>query len=375
MFNEVVIAVFLLCVSIQLGYVLYFFVQIFSMPKASRGYTPHKKVSVIICARNEAKNLKQYLPQILSQRYTNEAGNALFEVIVVNDASEDDTAMVLEQLKMQYTHLRSITISKHESRTLKGKKFALSKGVSEAENDILLMTDADCTPKGSDWLAAMVQPFYDNKELVLGYGAYATKYSALNSFIRWETMHSFLQYSSYALAGKPYMAVGRNLACTKALFLKAQTSKAWNKLPSGDDDLLVQAVGNHKNVAVVSERASFTRTDAPDTWRRWYQQKSRHLSTGKYYSWFTKLLLSVYGMTHAIMWVSFIILLCSVNWGIALGVMAMRSVVYWLVWWQAACVLGEKKLIRFFPLFDIGWMLYNFAFSPYIFWKNKQQWT
>lgn len=375
MFSEVVIAVFLICISIQLGYVLYFFTHIFSIPKANTTYTPVQKVSVIICAKNEADHLQQHLPQILSQRYTNDAGNALYEVIVVNDASDDDTEQVLQQLQQQYSHLRTITISKDEPRSFKGKKFALNRAVELAQNEILLMTDADCTPNSNDWLATMVAPFYRDKELVLGYGAYKTQYSILNSFVRWETIHSFLQYSTYALAGKPYMAVGRNMACTKELFLKAQASKDWNKLPSGDDDLLVQAAGNRKNVAVVADKASFTKTDAPNELAAWYRQKSRHLSTGKYYGIVTKMLLAVYGMTHALTWVSFFILLFTPAWDLALGVMAMRSVVYWLVWWQTACILGEKKLIRFFPLFDIGWMLYNFAFSPYIFWKNKQQWT
>lgn len=375
MFAEVVFAVFLLCVTIQLGYVLYFFVHIFSIPKGGTTYIPSKPVSVLICARNEAENLKLHLPQILSQRYTNEAGITLFEVIVVNDASGDETATVLEGLKHKYPHLKVVTITDDEPRTYKGKKFALSKAVAQAEHEIILMTDADCMPSSVDWLATMVQPFYKGKQLVLGYGAYTTRANLLNSFVRWETIHSFLQYSSYALAGRPYMAVGRNLACTKDLFRKAQGTKQWNKLPSGDDDLLVQATGNRKNITVVADRSSFTSTAAPENWQQWYLQKSRHLSTGKYYGWFTKMLLAIYGATHAFVWLGFFVLLFTNNWGLALGVMTMRSIVYWLIWWQTACVLGEKKLIRFFPLFDFGWMVYNFAFSPYIFWKNKQQWT
>ena len=57
----------------------------------------------------------------------------------------------------------------------------------------------------------------------------------LNWFIRYETLHTFLQYYSFWKAGIPYMAVGRNLAASKAIFLRAQDHPAWSKLPSGDD--------------------------------------------------------------------------------------------------------------------------------------------
>ena len=375
MFSEVLIAIFLLCVTAQLGYVLYFFVHIFSVPRAKVNYSPSKRVSVIICAQNEKDNLKDNLPLILSQRYTNDAGIPLYEVVVVNDASDDGTKDLLSELAATHNYLKVVDITVDEERKFKGKKFALSKGVEFTENEILVLTDADCTPNSDSWLKSMAEPFHNGKELVLGYGGYRTSDSLLNAFIRWETVHSFLQYASYAIAGQPYMGVGRNMACTKGHFKKAQTSAAWNKLPSGDDDLLVQSVTGREKVAVIADRASFTNTNAANNWQSWYRQKSRHLSTGKYYRWFTKLLLAEYGFTHALLWISFIVLLFVGKWEIALGVMAMRSLVYWLLWWHTACILGEKNLIRFIPLFDFGWMVYNFAFAPYIFWKNKQQWT
>src|SRR5690606_34741868 len=99
----------------------------------------------------------------------------------------------------------------------------------------------------------------------------------LNSFVRWETVHTFLQYSSYAKAGRPYMAVGRNLACTRTAFLKAQASPEWSKLPSGDDDLLVRAAGGRSNVAVMASRGAFTITQAKQEWAAWARQKQRHL--------------------------------------------------------------------------------------------------
>src|SRR6185312_16266737 len=109
-----------------------------------------------------------------------------------------------------------------DERNLQGKKFALSYGVVYAKNDWLLLTDADCAPTSNRWLEQMVAPLAAGKEIVAGYGGYNKTWGLLNAFIRWETLHTFLQYSAYSLAGKPYMAVGRNLACTKDILLKAQ---------------------------------------------------------------------------------------------------------------------------------------------------------
>lgn len=375
MFSEVVFIVFLFCVVIQTGYVLYFFGHIFSLPLRSVKYIPEKPVSIIICAKNEAENLRKNLPLVLSQRYSNSTGNSIYEVVVVNDASDDDTEHILTSFQQVYPHLKIVTVSPDERRSLPGKKFALSKGVAAASHDILLMTDADCEPAGKRWLKDMAQPFHKGKELVVGYGKYRRQSKLLNAFTRWETVHTFLQFTSYAIAGNPYMGVGRNIACTKDCFLAAQSSPNWAKLPSGDDDLLISVTAKRENIAVVATSASFTYTDARDNMDSWVAQKRRHLSTGKYYKLATKALLGTYGFAHAIIWIGFIIALFTPYWGMTLMVMGLRCLVYWLIWWYAACILNEKKLIRFFPLFDFGWMIYNFVFSPYILWKNKKQWT
>ncbi|MCW3123098.1 MAG: hypothetical protein JWQ38_2590 [Flavipsychrobacter sp.] len=332
-------------------------------------------VSIIICAKNEAEHLKKNLPGILLQQYHNEAGKPMYEVIVVNDASDDHTAQVLQDLELEYDHLWDIIIAKDAKRELQGKKFALSKGLAIAKYDLLLLTDADCVPASDQWLKQMVAPLHNGKEIVAGYGGYNEASGLLNAFIRWETVHSFLQYSTYTLAGKPYMAVGRNMACTRAALQKAQKSELWNALPSGDDDLLVRITGSANNTAIVVEPTSFTYSEAKASISSWIAQKQRHLSTGKYYKSDIKLLLGAYGVSHAAMWLSFFILLATPCRDAALIVMGIRCGVYWLIWARAANKLNEKSLIYLFPFFDIAWMVYNFAFLPYITWKNKKHWT
>lgn len=398
-FAPFVFCLFLLCILVQLGYALGLFSRVYSpIPAFPKGggenpsefskenseHPGHKVsplggdlegASIIICAKNEARNLERNLPKILSQRYSNEAGKPMYEVIVVNDASGDDTEQVLYDLSQRYGHLWSVAIAPDAPRDLPGKKYALSKGVQHASHNLLLLTDADCVPASDNWLALMVAPLQAGKEIVAGVGKYEAANGLLNAFIRWETLHSFLQWSCYAIDGKPYMAVGRNLACTKQALLKAQASEVWGKLPSGDDDLLVREVATADNTAIVCRPEAFTLSPAKQDWAAYVQQKQRHLSTGKYYKPGVKIRLGLYAVTHALSWILFFVLLSTVYSLPALVVMATRCVIYYMLWGATAARLGEKKTAVWFPLCDIGWLIYNFAFAPYITWKNKKQWT
>jgi glycosyltransferase involved in cell wall biosynthesis len=372
----VIYYLFILAAVIQLGYALFFIKYIQRIPfyKTGLPQAERKPISIIICAKNEAANLKKNLPAILQQRYNNEAGIPLYEVIVVNDASDDDTEYVLKYLELRYNHLRDVAIPPRVDRDLKGKKFALSKGLAYATHDWIVLTDADCMPPGDQWLEQMAVPLAAGKEIVAGYGAYRETGSLLNIFIRWETMHAFLQYSTYALAGMPYMAVGRNMACTRRALEFAQSDKRWNSVASGDDDMLVNIAGDSTNTVIIANPEGFTFTDAKTTLHDWLHQKQRHLSTGKYYNDQVKWLLGLYGCAHALLWVSFFVLLCwHHQWSVVIFIMAMRCAIYWVLWATAANKLHEKKLFLL-PVCDIGWMVYNFVLFPYITWKNKSNW-
>ncbi len=353
---------------------LYIFIRILRIPAGK--HLPLKErrpVSIIICAKNEAHNLKKNLPAVLSQKYNDESGKPLFEVIVVNDDSIDDTAQVLQELEQQHDNLWDV-VSRDAERNLQGKKFAISKGLAYAKYDWLVLTDADCIPTSDSWLEQMAAPLANGKEIVAGYGGYNKTTGLLNAFIRWETLHTFLQYSTYIMAGRPYMAVGRNLACTKEVLQKAQQSEIWNVLPSGDDDLLVSISGNKDNTAIVCNKTAFTFSEAKENWSEWVKQKQRHLSTGKYYKSNIKLLLGIYGVSHAVLWLSVFVLLFSPYWKVAFILMPIRCIAYWLLWTAASGKLGEKNPVYLFPFFDLAWMIYNFAFLPYITWKNKKHW-
>ena len=372
---------------IQLGYCCYFFFRVLgdfdvvgkqATQQGGLPEFPATPVSVIICAKNEQENLEKNLRIILNDKYIDGNQHPLFEVIVVNDQSTDGSEFFLKELQQKHAHLKVVTIGMSEERTLPGKKFALSKGVTAANHDIILMTDADCAPMFGGWISWMAFPFSYGKEIVAGYGGFYEEPGLLNKFIRSETLHTFLQYLTYNLAGLPYMAVGRNLACKKELILRAQAHPLWMETASGDDDLLIQLCATKDNMVVNVHHASFTVSEAKQTWKEWVNQKQRHFSTGKLYSNQLKNLLGGYAFSHALCWLS--VLMIPFVWDgsllmkIALGVFITRSLCIWnqMAFMRDYTSAGGLKF--FMPLFDFGWLLYNIIFAPFIFWKNKQQW-
>ena len=197
----------------------------------------NKPISVIICARNEYDNLSSFIPKVCTQDYPN------YEVIVVNDASVDDSDILLTNLERQYPNLRHTNIPFNE-KFEHGKKLALTIGIKSAKNDYFVLIDADCYPTTSNWLTLMSKEFI-NKQIVLGYGSYEKEKSFLNKLIRFETVFIANQYFALAKLGIPYMGVGRNIAYTKNIFWSVNGFVKHAQIPSGDDDLFINEVSKN----------------------------------------------------------------------------------------------------------------------------------
>ena len=286
---------FIACCVFQ---IVYQFILVFSIIKFKKNQTLNlvsqnqKSVSVIICAKNEHENLQKNLPFILNQKYPN------FEVIVVDDGSDD-------QLTIDDERLTIIRIPAEEKIGL-GKKYALQKGIERATNEIILLTDADCKPNSGNWIAEMATLINEKHKIVLGISPYYYEPTFLNSAVEYETAQTALQYLGFAILGLPYMSVGRNV-CYDAQLLK---SKIWNKnelaIASGDDDLAIQSLATKENTTVCLAKESYTYSQAKNSWKSWFHQKTRHAESGFLYKFQHKFLLGSYMLTKIGMYVFFI---------------------------------------------------------------------
>lgn len=309
---------------------------------------PAEGVSVIVCARNEAANLRPYLQSLLEQDYP------LYEVIVVNDGSQDATQEVLDEYACRYPHLK-LTFVPVEARIISSKKLALTLAVKAAKYDILLLTDADCRPESANWIKVMSEPFCQKDiEVVLGYSPYFSEHWWINDIIRYDTLFNGLHYLGRALMGHPYMGVGRNLAYRKSAFLKVHGFAGQLGFRSGDDDLLVNRLATGKNTAVVLSRDSLIWSVPETGLKNWLQQKRRHLSVAPSYRLGTRLSLAVEPLTRGLFYLALILAFVfgsAVVTAAGLAALLLRLIVQLVVINRSAKAFGERS----FAL-DILWM-------------------
>jgi cellulose synthase/poly-beta-1,6-N-acetylglucosamine synthase-like glycosyltransferase len=287
--EQILLGVFLALGMIQLAYLVFVFLRI-SVHKAP---TPHDNlppVSVVVCARNEEKNLRSLVPILMEQDYPN------FELVVVNDASWDDTTETLKAFQVAYPRLHIVDIDENK-QIMAGKKFALTLGIKGAKNEHLLMMDADCRPSSSQWIRHMVEGFSDEKSIVLGISPYKAEKGILNWLIRSDAFHIAMMYVGAAQIGIPYMGVGRNIAYRKETFFAVSGFKSHYSLQSGDDDLFIRDAATKKNTNVVISPESHTISEAKRTWGGWIKQKRRHVTTAPHYKIKHKILLSLWPLT------------------------------------------------------------------------------
>lgn len=347
----VVFLIFSLSTAIQLFYYLYFYLAtgIYKHPELQGSDAP---VSVIICARNEAENLSSFLPSILEQDYPD------YEVIVVNDCSEDDSFNILGKYLAEYPHLKVSTVNKDPKFT-HSKKFAQFIGIKAAKNDLLLFTDADCQPISDKWLALMTSHFDEKTDFVLGFGGYLKENGLLNRYIRYDSMFIAMQYLGTAIRGIPYMGVGRNLAYRRSLFFRNKGFGSPSHLVSGDDDLFVNKIATKENTSVEFRSEAHTRSVPSSGISEWFKQKKRHLTTARYYKSGNKFLLLAEPASRLLFYASLILLLTDLYlWPFLAAGFGARLIIQVIVLLLAQRKLNEPELLPFSLFFDI--------FSPFI---------
>lgn len=360
--------VFCFITLIQVFYFLFFFLRLAIYKTKQKESSQTHAVSVIICARDEAANLAKNLPGALVQQY-----RTTHEVIVVDDNSFDDTKYLLEEFQRKFRQLNIVEL-KQEAKLIPGKKFPLSVGIKTAKHEIVLLTDADCVPASEFWIEKMQATYNDDTEIVLGYGAYYKKPGLLNKLVRWETVHTAMQYFSYALAGVAYMGVGRNLSYKKTIFFRHKGFSSHNKIPSGDDDLFINMAATSRNTKINIDKDAFTLSEPAKTWGQWVRQKTRHYSTGKYYRAKHKFLLGLYSLTHFLFYLAFVAALIFFKWEWVLTAFGVRFLLQAIIFYFITKKLDEKDLFPSFLFFDVWMFFYYLIFSVALLKKPRVQW-
>ena len=323
-------------------------------------------VSVIIICKNEADNISGCIAGILQQDYPD------FELIVVDDYSSDNTLEILRKIDdKRLTVLQAI--ENHP-----GKKSALQYAISQANNDLLLFTDADCIPASPHWVSSMVQriqakPHY---EIVLGYSPMFRLPTLLNMFSRYETTITAMQYCSYALSGIPYMGVGRNLMYTKQLYLKSGGFEGHIGIASGDDDLFVSQSANRINTTVNTDLIGSVLTSSKGSLASFIRQKARHTTTATHYKPLHQILLGLYAIAQMVFYISVIVGCISntMSYTCGMSLVLIKWIIQYLFQYNWFSKLDNKDLSICIPLMDVLMVAYYIFLPVYKIFLPKDRW-
>ena len=319
-------------------------------------------ISVIVANKNNGQGLARLISVILGQDYPN------FELIIVDDYSEDGSAEMVEQ--NTDSKLKLIKCSKD----LPGKKQALTEGIEAAQYDLLLFTDADCVPASDQWMRKMMLSQNADKAIVLGIAPmFATPgFGAMIS--RTDTLDVLRQYVTAAILNRPYMGVGRNLMYHKKLWEGVKGFESHSHAPAGDDDLQVQAMKESSEVNICADQEAFVYSEPKKTLTEFIRQKTRHVSVAAYYNKTDVVLAGFDGMLRMVFYTVFIIglffspMLVTM---ILLGFYATAGLVLHFIYRR----IRQKSLALFFPFADfILAMLYQLIFARSLF-KKFHTWT
>jgi len=207
-----------------------------------------------------------------------------------------------------------------------------------------------------------VNQISEEKTIVLGYGASESKKkSFLNLLVRYETLLTAIQYFSYAKLGLPYMAVGRNLAYTKSTFFKVNGFLNHMHIQSGDDDLFIRDAATSSNTSLALSADSFTISKSPDTLKKWFNQKRRHISTASYYKLKHKFLLGLYYSTKLLFLLLTPAILILKKDTIAQSLLISFGIFYMLIIGLSAKKLKEKRIIYLLPLLEVLLVIFQFV--------------
>lgn len=341
-------------------------------PQPVAGQPP---VSVIVYAKNESENLRKHLPYLLTQEYP------VYEVIVINDGSTDESDEVLKTLANDYSHLYHTYIPE-DAKYLSRKKLSLTLGIKAAKYDLLLFTEANCQPLTPQWIRAMAEAYRNEQtEIVLGFCSYRHYKGFFHKLVAYDNLFTGLQSLSAASAHHPYTGNGRNLSYRKPLFFEHKGYSHTLYLHAGDDDLFINEAATAQNTEAVYTPDSLTEMAPIEYFSIWKEMKVSRAATQKYYKGGQ---LAFYRAEEASFFLFFLSVIALVGWGLqgnvwitgwGVSLYLFRYLIKAGVFYRSARLLGQKPLLAWLPFLELAQPLVNLYVRIYRLFRGKNDYT
>jgi len=304
-------------------------------------------ITVIIACRNEENNILNIIEDVKNQDFDKQR----FEMIVVNDHSEDSTLKILEKSAKSWENLKIICMNEGEQ----GKKNAIKKGISFASGSVILCTDADCRV-GKNWIRTIANYFTDKSVKLLS--APVEFHYKKDVFQKIQALEFLSLIGSGAAAintGKGIFCNGANLAYRRSVFLELNSYDS-NSTVSGDDVFLMHhvKVKYPSGIRFAKDRESIVKTDAQPNLKSFVNQRKRWTAkSSSYTDWDT-------------ISVSILVLLINVSI-VVLSVLSILSTITP----HESVILFSTKFLLLFVLFFKYISDYNFLIPVLKFFRRR----
>lgn len=264
----------------------------------------HLKLSVIIAAKNEEKNVIQLLDSLSKLDYPEEN----YEVIFVDDNSSDNTNNLLQS---EIAGKKNYRLLKADQKKFEGKRGALQIGIENASYNFIGITDADCKPE-VNWIKAVAGKLDEGYDFVFGVAPIKSDKKIVQKLSSFENFRN--TYLTIAAVGLniPYSAAARSFAFRKKSFERVGGYSNTTQTISGDDDLLLrEAVKNKMLIGTLIDQEAFVFSDSPATFDEYFLQKTRHLKTSFHYLFKQKIFLASWHLINIISLISILLIFLS----------------------------------------------------------------
>lgn len=314
-------------------------------------YKPITRISIIIPARNEAENIGKCISSILEQNYP----PGLFEVIVVDDHSEDDTAKLVGSFKNE--HVKCISLADHmqdSEEVVAYKKMAIAAGIANSLGELIITTDADCIVQ-KDWLR-YIAAVYEREHAVMIVGP--VDFNCDKSIVQQFQSLDFMSMQGITIAAHQLklgnMCNGANLAFSREAYLSVDAYKGIDHLASGDDYLLMtkmQVAYPGRITYLKSDKAIVSTSPQPD-WTSFLQQRIRWASkSGKYNdSKLTAILILVYLFNLSFLLLAVAGFINHYYWFVAVSMLLLKVITELFFLVPVSQFYKKRKSLPVFPL-------------------------
>lgn len=343
MILPVVFYVFVVCTAIQIVYYLSFSTILSKSKKVAKSQEK-PPVSVLIYVKNSARYLEENISYFINQNYPK------FEILLIDNASSDNTIEILEKLKNQHKEIRIIDVENNES-FWGNKKYTYTLAIKAAKYERLVFSEIKAKPTSKDWIAGVTEKFSSKKTIVLGYSKFLKESSPSNLVIRFANLLHFLQSFTSTKYGSPFSASAYNYGIKKNEFFRAKGFINHIKIREGKDDLFIKDASKGGNVTYSISDKTFVEMDAI-SFKDWFQERRNALFLGKHYHLRNQLFLFLFPITKLLFYTLSIALFFFITWKKIVPFVISYFLIQILVLGFATKTFKERSLIFYIPILD-----------------------